>query len=151
MQVCMRIAAVLPGVEVHHIGSTAISGALTKGDLDVLLQVEAQDFPSVVAKLRAEFGVKQPENWRPDFASFGSDTDFAMPVGVQVVVKDSEVDFFLFVRDHLIANPDALALYNQAKVESFSRNPEDYWASKNRVLTQILALRPKPVQLEASR
>jgi GrpB-like predicted nucleotidyltransferase (UPF0157 family) len=142
-EVCERIAAMLPAVEVHHIGATAIPGALTKGDLDVVLRVEAQDFNSTIAKLRAAFALKQPENWDPYFASFGSDTDYAMPVGVQLVIKNSEADFFLFVRDYLRSHADALAEYNQAKEESVARGAKDYWNAKNRVLAQIIALKPK--------
>ena len=36
-----RIDAALPGVEIEHVGSTAIPGALTKGDLDLLVRVPA--------------------------------------------------------------------------------------------------------------
>jgi GrpB-like predicted nucleotidyltransferase (UPF0157 family) len=143
LEVCSHIAATLPAVEVHHIGATAIPGALTKGDLDVVLRVEAHEFQSAVAKVRAAFAVKQPENWEPCFASFGSDQGFAMPVGVQVVIKESEADFFLFVRDFLISNPDALADYNHAKQESFGRGDDEYWAAKDRVLARIIALKPK--------
>ena len=143
-KVCLRIAAALPEVEVYHVGATAIPGALTKGDLDVVVRVEADEFHAAVEMLRGAFAVKQPENWDPWFASFGSDTDFAMPVGVQLVVKDSEADFFLFVRDYLISHPDALALYNLAKQESASLEAKAYWNAKDRVLAQILSLRPKP-------
>ena len=143
-RVFLRIAAALPEVEVHHIGATAIPGALTKGDLDVVLRVEANEFHAAVEKLRGAFAVKQPENWDPYFASFGSDTDFAIPVGVQLVIKDSEADFFLFVRDYLISHPDALANYNLAKQESASLTANDYWTAKDRVLAEILSRKPKP-------
>jgi GrpB-like predicted nucleotidyltransferase (UPF0157 family) len=145
-RVCLRIAAALPDVEVHHIGATAITGALTKGDLDVVLRVEADEFHAAVEKLRGAFAVKQPENWDPYFASFGSDTDFAMPVGVQLVIKDSEADFFLFVRDYLISHPESLAHYNLAKQGSASLEAKDYWAAKDRVLAQILSLKSNPAQ-----
>lgn len=139
-----RIAAVLPVVEIHHIGATAIPGALTKGDLDVVLRVEPQDFLLAIQKLRTAFAVKQPENWDRYFASFGSDSDFSMPVGVQLVIKDSEADFFLFVRDYLISHPDALVAYNQAKQGSVGLGKNGYWAAKDRVLARIITLKPKP-------
>ncbi len=139
-----RVATVLPAIEVHHIGATAIPGALTKGDLDVVLRVAARDFHAAIEKLRQVFAVKQPENWDPCFASFGSDTDFALPVGVQLVIEDSEADFFVFVRDYLSSHPDALADYNRAKQEALACDAKGYWAAKNRILAAIIALKPKP-------
>lgn len=136
-----QIAAVLPGVEVHHIGATAIPGALTKGDLDVVLRVDHEQFQAAVAALRTRFDVRQPENWDATFASFGTDTAFDLPVGVQLVIKDSEADFFLTTRDYLIAHPSALADYNQAKRDHANQGANAYWAAKDRVLRDILARR----------
>lgn len=140
-EVSAKIAAQLPDVEVHHIGATAIPGGLTKGDLDVLLRVEDSEFHSAIERLRTSFAVKQAENWDPCFASFGSDTDYDLPVGVQLVVKDSEADFFLFVRDHLISNAEALAAYNRIKLEAADKSPDEYWSAKNRFLSSIVALK----------
>lgn len=137
-----RVHATLPAIEVHHIGSTAIPGALTKGDLDVVLRVESHEFRSTIEKLRVAFSVKQPENWDPYFASFGNDTDFGISVGVQLVIKDSQADFFLFVRDYLISNPATLAAYNQAKQQSATRNVRVYRAAKDRILAQIICHMP---------
>ena len=145
-QVCNRIATLLPGTEVHHVGATAISGALTKGDLDVVVRVEAGDFAATIEKLRTAFLVKQPENWDPYFASFGTDTEYPLPVGVQLVIIDSEADFFLFVRDYLASHPDALAAYNRAKRESLGLSPGDYWKAKDRVLAPIVSLKAQQVK-----
>lgn len=139
-----RIAAALPDVEVHHIGATAIAGALTKGDLDVVLRVGSQDFAAATEKLRAVFDVKQPENWTPYFASFGSDSDFALSVGVQLVIENSEADFFLFARDYLASHPEALAAYNQLKRNFSGLGPEAYWAAKERFFAEIIARMPEP-------
>jgi GrpB-like predicted nucleotidyltransferase (UPF0157 family) len=138
-----RIKAVLPEMELHHIGATAIPGALTKGDLDVLLRVSPEGFPAVVDTLRRQFQVKQPDNWTPQFASFGDDTTFELPVGIQVVVKDSENDFLLYLRDYLVQNPKALAECNRLKMANADKGPAQYWKAKNKFLQQILATRQK--------
>jgi GrpB-like predicted nucleotidyltransferase (UPF0157 family) len=144
VQVRGEIKAVLPGVAVHHIGATAIRGALTKGDLDVLIRVEQGSFAQAIEALRTIFLVKQPENWDQHFASFGSDIGYAMPVGVQLVVQDSEADFFIYVRDYLGSHPEALELYNRVKSEAADRGADEYWSAKNEVLTSIIALKPRP-------
>lgn len=133
----------MPGAEVHHVGATAIPGAVTKGDLDVLIRVDGHDFHEAVEKLRSTFCVKQPENWDPCFASFGTDTEFRMQVGVQLVVRDSEADFFLFVRDYLIEHPQALQEYYELKLKSLDGGSEGYWSAKDRFLSAILKRRPQ--------
>ena len=91
----------LPGAELEHVGSTAIPGALTKGDLDVLVRVPAARFAATVATLRDLYTVHQPENWTPTYASFVDPASADPPVGVQLVVAGSADDAlfapFLFV------------------------------------------------------
>lgn len=135
------IGTILPGVCIHHIGATAIPDALTKGDLDVLLRVNRNQFTAAIDRLRSRFSVKQPENWNSDFASFGSDTEFAVPVGIQLVVENSEADFFLFLRDHLLTHPEKLAEYNRLKLAHSERGMEDYRQAKNDFFKSLLALR----------
>jgi len=138
-----QIKALVPDAEIHHIGATAVPGALTKGDLDVLLRVSPERFPAVVDRLKRDFQIKQPNNWTPQFASFGSDTKFELPVGIQVVVNGSENDFLLYLRDHLVRHPKALAEYNRLKMANADKGPEEYWKAKNEFLQKILAERAK--------
>ena len=92
-----QLTAPLPDAEIHHIGATAVAGSVTKGDVDILFRVSAAEFEPAVETLRRHFSVKQSENWTTSFASFGDDTSYELPVGVQVVVNDSPDDFFLFL------------------------------------------------------
>jgi len=134
-----RIRVLLPDAELHHIGATALPGALTKGDIDIVLRTAPADIGKVVATLKAHFQIKQPENWTPEFASFGDDTADALPIGVQVVVRDSSADFLLYLRDYFIQNPVALAEYNQLKAAHAGDSPEGYWKAKDAFLAKILA------------
>src|SRR5688572_24200981 len=103
-----QLAALIPNAEVHHIGATAIPGSITKGDVDILIRVSAEHFASALESLRENFSVKQPENWTAEFASFGDDAEYELPLGIQLVVMGSTDDFFLFLRDYFIAKPAAL-------------------------------------------
>jgi len=134
-----RIRLLVPDTELHHIGATAVPGALTKGDIDTLLQVLPSDFTAVVDVLKQHFQIKQPANWTPEFASFGDDTTYALPVGIQVVVKDSSADFLLFLRDYFIENSAALTEYNRLKTAHSEDGQEAYWNAKNEFLSRILA------------
>ena len=141
--VSARLRGLVPDAEFHHIGATAIPGSLTKGDLDVLLLVSPARFQATVDLLRQHFVVKQPMNWTSEFASFGDDLGYELPLGIQVVVKDSSADFLLFLRDYFVANPDALAEYNRLKSAHAQEGPEDYWKAKDAFLAKILAARPR--------
>jgi GrpB-like predicted nucleotidyltransferase (UPF0157 family) len=138
-----QLRALLPEAEVHHIGATAMPfpGAMTKGDVDVLVHVSAAMFPAAVAVLRQHFQVKQPENWTSEFASFGDDRAYALPLGIQVVVKGSKDDFLLFLRDYFNSNPHVILEYSRLKIRHAGEGQEKYWQAKDAFLANILAAR----------
>ena len=138
-----QLAALAPDGEVHHIGATAIAGALTKGDVDMLVRVSAERFQAVVSGLREHFPIRQAANWTAEFASFGNDVAYELPVGIQVVIRDSASDFLLFLRDYLTSDPDALQTYNQLKLAHSREGPEGYWRAKDQFWSRILAGRPR--------
>jgi GrpB-like predicted nucleotidyltransferase (UPF0157 family) len=142
-QVSAQLARLLPRAEFHHIGATAIPGAVTKGDVDVLLRVDAAEFPHAVDCLRQRFAIKQAKNWTAVFASFGDDSSFPFPLGVQLVIRESEADIFLFLHEYLSADTKSLAEYNRIKEEAAPLGADAYWEAKNRFLSQILSSRPK--------
>jgi GrpB-like predicted nucleotidyltransferase (UPF0157 family) len=137
------LASLLPDAEFHHIGATAIPGAITKGDVDVLLRVAPSRFVEATGILRRYFITKQPENWTGSFASFGDDSSFPFPLGVQLVIKDSESDFFLFLHEYFTSDRRHLAEYNRIKLDFAPLGAEAYWKEKDRFLSAILAARPR--------
>jgi len=136
-----RLTTLAPDAELHHIGATAVPGTLTKGDLDVMLGVPAARFTAVTVVLKQNFVIKQRENWTPDFASFGDDSGFELPVGIQLIAKDSATDFLLYLRDYLIARPEAVREYNALKVRHAPGGSESYWKAKDEFFAKILAAR----------
>ena len=135
-----RIAALVPGAELHHIGATAIPGSMTKGDIDILFRVPRSQFESVKELMGRNFEIKQRVNWTEDFASFGDDETYAIPVGVQLVAADSESDFLLYLRDYMIANPEAAKEYNRIKAAHAAEGRDGYWKAKNTFLQELLAV-----------
>jgi GrpB-like predicted nucleotidyltransferase (UPF0157 family) len=142
-RVFAQVRGLVPDAELHHIGATALPGALTKGDVDVLLRVTPARFQSAVDVLRPHFAVKQPVNWTSEFASFGDDVGHDLPVGIQVVVKDSSADFLLYLRDYFTARPEALSEYNRLKVAHADEGEEGYWRAKDEFFARILASRKR--------
>ena len=135
-----RILAVLPGAEVEHVGATSVPGALTKGDVDLLVRLERSRFAAGVATLGDLYAVHQCENWTPTYASFADDAGADQPVGVQVAVAGSADDLmFGEFRDLLIGDPEALAAYNALKRRHDGDGYERYTEAKARFIERALA------------
>lgn len=50
-----QVLRLVPDAEVEHVGATSVPGALTKGDLDVLVRVHPSQFSRSVAAMRWRF------------------------------------------------------------------------------------------------
>lgn len=135
-----RVLEVLPEAQVEHVGSTSIPGALTKGDVDLLVRVDAGRFDAAVAALRALYAVHQPDNWTPTYASFADPQATDLPVGVQLAVAGSTDDeLFGQFRDALISDPALLAGYNALKLAHAGEEYELYTAAKGEFIEGVLA------------
>lgn len=126
-----RVLALVPSADVQHVGATAVPGALTKGDLDLVVRVPAPDFAAARERLSEIYGIHQPESWDASFASFVDAGEAAMPVGVQLVVIGSDADVFVSARDRLRAQPDVLRSLNALKAAHEGRSHEGYRAAKS--------------------
>ena len=78
-----ELSALLPAARVEHIGSTAVPGSLTKGDLDICVVVAGADFEAAARILTDRLAIHQPENWSPTLASFTAPSEDGIDVGVQ--------------------------------------------------------------------
>lgn len=135
-----RVLELLPEAQVDHVGSTSIPGALTKGDVDLLVRVDAARFDAAVAALRGLYAVHQPENWTPTYASFADPEATDLPIGVQLAVAGS-ADDLLFgpFRDALVDDPALLAEYNALKLRHDGDEYERYTEVKGEFVERVLA------------
>ncbi len=134
-----QVLRLLPEAEVEHVGATSVPGALTKGDLDVLVRVHAGEFAHAVAVLGNAYTIHQPHNWTPTLASFNDPASGAPPVGVQLVVAGSASDaLFGPFRDALIADPALLAEYNALKLRLDGESYERYTTMKGAFVEDVL-------------
>jgi GrpB-like predicted nucleotidyltransferase (UPF0157 family) len=137
------IRAELPAAEIEHVGSTSIPGALTKGDLDLLVRVDAAGFDPAAGALRALYAVHQPENWTATYASFADPGADDPPVGVQLVVGGSADDaLFGPFRRAMIADPELLAAYNALKRRYDGSDYATYTDAKAAFIARVLPRRP---------
>jgi GrpB-like predicted nucleotidyltransferase (UPF0157 family) len=134
-----RVLELLPGVDVEHVGSTAIPGALTKGDVDLLVRLEATDFERAAGMLSRGYSVHQPENWTPTYASFVAEEETPLPVGIQLAVMGSaEEAFFAPFRDALASDPALLAEYNALKCRHDGGDYDRYTEAKGEFVERVL-------------
>ncbi len=133
------IVAALPRAEIEHIGATAVPGALTKGDLDLLVRVSKPDFALASERLRSLYQVNQSENWSEGFASFRETPEDEVPVGVQLVVANGLDDrLFISWREYLRNDPDLLERYNSFKRAQTGAEPDAYIEAKAKFFEAIL-------------
>ncbi len=65
-----KIIRVAPWAEVKHIGGTAIPGALTKGDVDLLVRLSKKKFSKTKKLLGNIFEEHNRQLWNENFAIF---------------------------------------------------------------------------------
>jgi GrpB-like predicted nucleotidyltransferase (UPF0157 family) len=135
----VRLLTLLPQVEIQHIGSTAIPGALTKGDLDIVVRVPQTEFDTADAILALHYERNTGSTRTTSFASFKDDSTDP-PLGIQLVVRGSDLDDFCTFRDFLVAHPAYLVEYNQLKDAAHGQSMDTYREQKSRFVEQILRL-----------
>jgi len=120
-------------------GATAVPGSITKGDLDLLVRVSASDFAVAVATLENRYAIHQRQNWTPAYASFMDGEAGDVPVGVQLVVADSDLDAaFVSIRSLLRGRPDLVEQSNELKRSFEGGDPEAYVAAKQAFIERLL-------------
>jgi len=124
-------------------GATAVPGALTKGDLDLLVRVSAEEFVPAVETLQAQYEIHQPENWTETYASF-KEVAAEMPVGLQLVVAGSDLDrAFVELRALLRKSPDLLERLNELKRSFEGGDPDAYVEAKGALIEDLLQRPPR--------
>lgn len=133
-----KILNLIPTARVEHVGATSVPGLLTKGDLDLQVSVSPQYFERAVVLLQTEYSNHQLENWTNSYASFNFERACDIPVGVQLVIQDSDSDFFVKSRDLLLAKPEKVAELNRLKQAHADGDMNTYIEHKGAFFTTLL-------------
>ena len=130
-----ELEEVLPAARVEHVGSTAVPGSLTKGDLDICMIVAGEEFEPASRVLAERFEIHQPENWSATLASFIAPPQDGTDVGVQLVPAGSADErHFVGWRDRLRADPELRARYDELKRRHQADGIDAYRAAKERLI-----------------
>jgi len=131
------ILAALPYAAVEHVGSTAVPGCLTKGDLDLSIVVSQQQFPQALVILDATFEPNTGSDRNTEFAAF-VDNSYQLPVGLQLAVAGTEADSFVAWRELLLKSADTVERYNHLKSKHQGGDMEQYRAEKSAFIEAAL-------------
>lgn len=135
-----KIQQLIPFARVEHIGSSAIPNAISKGDLDIYIEVSAQQFLDAIKKLQ-QLGFKEkPDTLRThQLCMLQSQVH---DVALQIVVTGSEFQNFLTFRDQLRHHPELVQQYNQLKQSCSGTSPEQYRQIKAIFIQNVLNPNP---------
>ncbi|MBU9722737.1 MULTISPECIES: kanamycin nucleotidyltransferase C-terminal domain-containing protein [Bacillaceae] len=132
------IESKLPYAEIIHVGSTAVEGSLTKGDVDLQVRVPQSDFSQAKERLREMYDVNEGSSQTSYFCAF-EDPDEILPLGVQLTVTSSDVDHFWLLTKFFRVHPDYLKEYNKLKEKHNGKNIDKYREEKGRFIEEIFA------------
>lgn len=117
-------------VDIQHVGSSSILGALSKGDLDIQIRVSSENFEKIKEILNLNFKSKRQELWNEGFSIFGNE-EKGISIDYMITTIDSSADDFYKVRDFLRKNPAMLARYNEVKKIYHGKNYSEYRIAKS--------------------
>ena len=131
------ICALLPFAKIEHIGSSAIPNTISKGDLDIYIEVIPEQFEFAIEQLKTlNFIEKQNTLRTHELCMLESMNDDE--VAFQIVVADSVFTFFLTFRNKLIDSPRLVHEYNQLKLQCSHLDPDQYRAIKSDFINRVL-------------
>lgn len=132
-----ELQRLLPGADIQHVGSTAIPGSLTKGDLDIQIRVAPDDFARAAEVLSRLYETNKGSIRTETFHAF-QDERSDPPLGIQLTAIGSEYDFFWKVRDVLLMNEEYRSQYDDLKKAYAGKNMDDYREAKNRFMEWLM-------------
>ncbi|MBL8277053.1 MAG: GrpB family protein [Pelomonas sp.] len=140
-----EVERLIPESRVEHVGSSAIPGAVSKGDIDICVIVPALRHPSAVATLESAGYVAKIGTLRtPDLCMLQSPrTD--CDVALQVIASGSRFEFFMDFRDALRNSPALVQKYNEVKQSSAGAGPDEYRSAKSDFIAAVLQSAKRPI------
>lgn len=138
-----RISKLVSNIEIHHIGSTAVSGLNGKGIIDILIGIDNwKQVGGIIDNLKKlGFSHIHPKEKGRIFLS--KDTSLSLNnIHIHITVKQSRVyKDLLFFRDYLRKNKKEAKNYYNLKLKwlgKSSANREKYQKLKSKYINRIL-------------
>ncbi|MDA3452814.1 MULTISPECIES: GrpB family protein [Acinetobacter] len=131
------ISTLLPFAKIEHIGSSAIPNAISKGDLDIYIEVKPDQFKFAIERLKTLNFIEKQNTLRTHelcmLESLNNDD-----VAFQIVVTNSVFTFFLTFKNKLISSPKLVNEYNELKLQCSHLDPDQYRTIKSDFINRVL-------------
>lgn len=138
-QMAVQLGAILPGLDVEHIGSTSVPGVPAKDVVDLMIGVEGSDIPTIAEALGAAGWDLEGSQGHHCWLSWPhrSERQFiAHVIDRRTSTWQRRIDF----RDLLRTDPSAVNEYLQVKLAAAatSENWDEYTQAKTDVVSRLL-------------
>ncbi|MEZ8201871.1 MULTISPECIES: GrpB family protein [Vibrio] len=130
----------LPTARMEHVGASSIAGAISKGDLDIYVEVTLDEMDNATKKL-LELGFVEKKDTLRTLELCMLEAGNGDDIAVQLVAKDSEFEFFLHFRDALNDHKTLVEQYNQLKSKFEGKSQASYRTAKSQFIEQVLMCR----------
>jgi len=128
----------LPDAVIEHIGSSAVPGLVSKGDLDIFVGVNRESFDSVTSLIeKMGFSIKEGSLRTDSLCPFES-KQYEIDVGIQLVISGSRFEFFRTFRDLLLGDEQLRAQYNDMKRSCRGMDEHEYRRVKSKFIEDEL-------------
>lgn len=137
-----RIRRRLPSARIAEIGSSAVRGLWSKGDLDIFVGVVPGEFAGAKKALKALGFVEKRGTLRTTSLWPFVVPECSRDVGVQLVATGSRFEFFVTFRNLMRKDARLRADYNRLKRGCSGLSPSTYRRVKSRFVEGVLAAHP---------
>ena len=143
-EVVFELGRLLPrSADIRHVGATAVSGCLTKGDLDIVVRIKPDEFAEAESVLAARYARNTGSFQTDTFASF-EDGKRSPHLGIQLAVMDGPEDFFHLFADALRSDPGLIDKYNALKRTFQGKPMDEYRQAKGTFVAMVLSAQCAP-------
>ena len=133
-----KIQPLIPFAVIEHIGSSAIPNAISKGDLDIYIEVPTHRFIDAIQQLQQlNFKEKLDTLRTHELCMLESQQH---DVALQIVVTGSEFCNFITFRDLLRNSPSLTQQYNQLKQRGIELSQDQYREIKADFIQSVLSI-----------
>ncbi len=132
------ITHLLSNCRFEHIGGSSIKGAVSKGDLDIFVGVNQEQFESIIMDLKNVGFTEKQGTLRTNQLCMLVTDKYNHDVALQVVVNGSEFENFLKFRDLMNSRPELVSEMNMFKRQCHGFSPEKYREVKSKWVENII-------------
>lgn len=136
------ISELLPLARIEHVGASSVKGCISKGDLDILVAVDQNQFEDSLKQIKSLGFYEKKETLRTnELCMLVTKMYEGQDVAIQLIVNGSNFENFLHFREVLQSSEEVLSQYNELKKSSIDMDQEEYRIRKNNFISSILSLK----------